>query len=473
VADLGALLRTSGFRRLFTVRVVSQAGDGVFQVGLATLFFFSPEQMTTAAGVAGAFAVLLVPFTVVGPFAGPLLDRWRRRQVLLVANLVRMVLTGVLAVVIATTGVGVAVYVLALVVLGVNRFLLSALSAGQPLVVPAPLLLTANSLTPTLGAVAAVTGATVGFVVGRLLPAGTVRNGWTLAGAAAVFGAAALLALRLGPGQLGPDRRRSDRPVGDGDRADGCDTPADPLGHHTSQHPTQKGRAPIDDRRPTPADARTDWTRTLGGDLRATSADLAAAARYLLARRTPGAALAVIGAQRFVYGANFLALVLLSRNLLSDPGDADAGLRTFALLAAVSFAGNGLAVLVTPLVHTDPARWVMVCLAVGATSQGVLATGPRLGAVVAAAVLLGVSVQGTKIAVDTIVQRDTHDQFRGRAFAVYDMTFNAAFVVAAGAAALVLPDTGWSAPVFVVLAAGYLVVALAYRTVPRPAVDVR
>ncbi|MCL2422412.1 MAG: MFS transporter, partial [Micrococcales bacterium] len=90
---------------------------------------------------------------------------------------------------------------------------------------------------------------------------------------------------------------------------------------------------------------------------------------------------------------------------------------------------------------------------------------------VAAAVLLGASIQGTKIAVDTIVQRDTHDAFRGRAFAVYDVTFNAAFVAAAAVAASVLPDTGWSAPVFAVLALGALAVAWAYRHVPRTPVD--
>ncbi len=425
IKDLGALLRTSGFRRLFTVRVVSQAGDGVFQVGLATLFFFSPERMTTAGGVAGAFAVLLLPFTVVGPFAGPLLDRWRRRQVLLVANLVRMVLTGVLAVVIATAGVNLTVYVLSLVILGVNRFLLSALSAGQPRVVPAPLLLTANSLTPTLGAVASVTGAAVGFVAGRLLPAGSVRNGWTLAAAAVIFGLAAVLALRLGADQLGPERA-DERPAG--------------------------------------------WP-ALAADLRATGTDLVAAARYLVARRTPGAAIGVIGAQRFVYGVNFLALVLLSRNLLADPADADAGLRTFGLLLAVSFVGNGLAVLVTPVVHVDPARWITLCLGLGAGSQVLLATGPSWPTVAASAVLLGASVQGTKIAVDTIVQRDTHDVFRGRAFALYDVTYNVTFVGAAGLATLVLPDTGWAAVAFAALAVGYVAVAVAYSRVGRLPVE--
>ena len=170
--DLRTLAVHAGFRKLFAVRLVSQCGDGMFQVGLATLFFFNPQNMATAGGVAAAFAVLLLPFTVVGPFAGPLLDRWRRRQVLLYGNALRVLLALVLAVLIGTTGVSTLVYVLALVTLGVNRFLLAALSAGLPRVVPRDQLLMANTLTPTLGAVSAVVGAVLGLLVGLVVPAG-------------------------------------------------------------------------------------------------------------------------------------------------------------------------------------------------------------------------------------------------------------------------------------------------------------
>ena len=109
LADLRVVAVHRDFRKLFAVRLVSQAGDGMFQAGLATLFFFSPERMATAADVAAAFAVLLLPFTVVGPFAGPLLDRWRRRQVLLLGNALRVLLALTLAVLMVTVGVGPAV----------------------------------------------------------------------------------------------------------------------------------------------------------------------------------------------------------------------------------------------------------------------------------------------------------------------------------------------------------------------------
>ena len=88
-ADLRALLRLPDFRRLLRVRLLSQLSDGVFQVALAAYVVFSPEKQATPGAVASAMAVLLLPYSLLGPFAGVLLDRWRRRQVLLYGNLLR------------------------------------------------------------------------------------------------------------------------------------------------------------------------------------------------------------------------------------------------------------------------------------------------------------------------------------------------------------------------------------------------
>ncbi len=41
------VLRGGNFRKLFAVRLVSQASDGAFQVGLASLVFFSTDRATT------------------------------------------------------------------------------------------------------------------------------------------------------------------------------------------------------------------------------------------------------------------------------------------------------------------------------------------------------------------------------------------------------------------------------------------
>ena len=129
------LLRGAPYRRLLAVRLTTQLGDGGFEVALASLFFFSPERATTAGGIALAFAVLTLPFTLVGPWAGVPLDRWSRRNTLVLGNLVRAALVLVVAALVATGQQGLPLYAVVLLCVSVNRFLLAALSAGLPHVV--------------------------------------------------------------------------------------------------------------------------------------------------------------------------------------------------------------------------------------------------------------------------------------------------------------------------------------------------
>jgi MFS family permease len=102
------LLRRGDFRRLLLTRLSSQFGDGVFQAALAGTVLFNPQSAADPIDVAAGFAVLLLPYSLVGPFAGVWLDRWSRRQVLLVANVVRAVLVLAVAALVlaAVQGVG-------------------------------------------------------------------------------------------------------------------------------------------------------------------------------------------------------------------------------------------------------------------------------------------------------------------------------------------------------------------------------
>ncbi|QAY69498.1 MFS transporter [Xylanimonas protaetiae] len=416
IQELRELLRLSGYRRLLTVRLVSQVADGMFQVGLASAWFFSPDAAGSAASVAGRYALMLAPFTIVGPFAGVFLDRWRRRQVLLLGNLARAAVTLAMAgVMLGLSPDHWGVLVLGLAALSVNRFLLAGLSAGLPNVVGGPLLLTANSITPTLGSGAAFLGGGIGFVVAWLLPPGRGADATALVCAAAVMTCGALAAGRLRRDQLGPEHPRS---------------------------------VPLRD------------------DLAVVVRDLAAGARYLAARRTPMQALAVMAAHRFLYGVVFIASILIARNLLSSPGDAAGGLANFAVILGLTAVGGAGAVVVTPVLsrYTGPQVWIALMLLLAAASQLLMTTTPARGVVLTGAALLGMAAQAAKIAVDTIVQRDTVDDVRGRAFALYDVMFNAAFVGAAVLAALFVPDSGWSRPLFVTLAVAYVLVAVVLWT---------
>src|SRR3954470_11235806 len=193
--DLRTVLAGRDFRRLLATRLVSQAGDGAFEVGLATLVFFSAEHATSATVAASAFAVAILPYTLVGPFAGVLLDRWRRRQILLVANLVRTVLVLGVAALVGSHQVGVTLYVAVLTCLAVNRFFLTALGAGLPHVVPRHELVMANAVSPTCGTLAALAGGGLAYLLRAQLPTGDPGDAVLLVAASAVYLVSALLAL--------------------------------------------------------------------------------------------------------------------------------------------------------------------------------------------------------------------------------------------------------------------------------------
>ncbi|WP_273168656.1 MFS transporter [Actinomyces israelii] len=414
-ADLRDLAAVPAFRTLLGVRLISQTGDGMVQAGLATLFFFRPQNMTDAAGVAAALIVMLLPFSVVGPFVGPFIDRWRRRQTLLVGNLVRASLIAATALHLGAAGIGPLVYVLVLAALGVNRFLLAVMSAGLPQIIGRERLLVANSIVPTLGGTATAAGAVLGLVLRLALPAGTAQDAGSLVVAVGLYALAAGAVTRLGGDELGPER----------------------------------------------IDRRTEVATALA----ATAGDLAAAVRYLVRRGTPGLALTTMALHRFVYGMELITLILMSRNLLAAPEDADAGLEVFGALMGAMVAGHGLAVVLTPLARerVAPSAWIVMCLVGGTAGQLVLVATHMRAAVAAGIFLFGVGVQGAKIAVDTIVQADTADAYRGRAFSIYDVLFNSAECAAAGAAVLVMPAVGWSRGVQAALIAFVWAVALVYR----------
>ncbi|NNH24511.1 hypothetical protein HLB09_15720, partial [Pseudokineococcus marinus] len=194
LAALPRLLRGRGLRRLLLVRLLSQSGDGAFQLGLAGLLLFSPERAPTPLAVAGLLALVLLPYTLVGPLVGTLLDRWWRRSVLVGAGAVRAVaVLATAGVVLAGPAVSDALLVPAvLVVLSVNRLVLAALGAGLPAVVAGRDLVLASAVVPTVGTLALALGAGAGTAV-RLGAGGARADGLVLVLAAALVAAQARL----------------------------------------------------------------------------------------------------------------------------------------------------------------------------------------------------------------------------------------------------------------------------------------
>jgi len=421
VGDLRAVAHERDFRRLFATRLVSQAADGAFQVALASLFFFAPERQTSASAVAGAFATLLLPYSLVGPFAGVLLDRWRRRQVLVRANVLRAVLVlGVAGLVLGEVN-GVGLYVAVLACLSVNRFFLAGLSAALPHVVHRSELVMANSVSTTSGTIIAILGGAVGVGIRLLLGEGRWTDAGIIALAAAAYLVSAAVAARMHRDLLGPDH----------------------LIPGATGEPPESARA-----------------------VRHVAVGLLSGARHVLQRRPAGFALAAIGGHRLGYGLSTIATILLCRNYFTEPSDVDAGIALLGAVFLASGIGFFLAAVLTPMVtlRLRKSTWMVVCFAGAGLVESLFVLWVAVPLMLAGAVVLGIAAQGAKICVDTIVQEAIEDAFRGRVFSFYDVLFNVAFVSAAAVAVLVVPPDGFSPLLYAGIAAGYLITALAYRT---------
>ncbi|GII63332.1 MFS transporter [Sphaerisporangium krabiense] len=418
VSDLRAVLRGRDFRRLFATRLVSQFSDGVFQFAVAGYAFFTPEKQTTAAEAAVAMAVLFLPYSILGPFAGVFIDRWSRRQILVIAPIVRGTLLGVAAVLVAAKAPDWCFYTAALAVLGVNRFFLSALSASLPHVVDSERLLVANAVTPTSGTVVTFIGAGAGYLLRLAFGAGQGGTALLLVSSGLIFGMSAFIAATMARSLLGPS---------------------------------------FD---PSLPQAREALRNVITG--------LVDGVRHIVHMRAPAAALGSMAAHRFFYGMTFVMTVMLYRFYFTT--DAEAGLSHLTGVLATSGIGFFMAAVITPWAteRFRPESWIPIMLATAGVLGLVLCLPFRQLGFLVAGFVLGVAGQSVKICTDTIVQRDVEDAYLGRVFAIYDMLFNGVFVIAAGVAALMLPANGKSYPVLVVAAIGYLLSALAYRLITAP-----
>ena len=412
----GGPLRLAGFRKLYAIRLAGQFGDGVFQASLAGAVLFNPERAAHASDIAAGFAVVLLPYSLIGPFAGVLIDRWWRQRILLVANALRAVAVLAVAGEIAAGLEGVPFYATALISVSLNRFVLSSLSASLPHTVDPPTIVGANALSTTSGAIAATAGGALAIGLRSLVDASGGNTGYGVIAAAAAlpYLVAAVAATRFRAPDLGPD------------------------------------------------DVERTERETLGAVLRG----LRAGGRHIRERRPVALALVAIGGHRFCYGISVVCTLLLYRNYFHDDGLLRAGLAGLGQVVVLVALGGALAALVTPSIsrRSGLVRFPAALLGLAAVAQagfGLLFT--KLS-ILLAAFVLGFVAQAVKISVDTTVQRGIDDAFRGRVFSLYDTLFNLTFVGAATVTAFALPANGRTVSGVIAVSAGYLLTCLWYLT---------
>jgi hypothetical protein len=418
--NLRALFAGAGFRRLLAARLTSQFGDGLFQAALAGSVLFNPAQQSSPVRIATGFAVLLVPFSLLGPFVGVFLDRWSRREIISVANLIRGALALVGATVMGVAGPSGPFFACAMLIAAVNRFFLAGLSAALPHVVDEPLLVTGNAASSTLGTVAYSLGlGTTALALHTVLRPD--EHGYAVLGATGALGyllAAAITRLSYSRPALGPD---------DADRTSG----------------------------------------PILAEVASVVRGMVAGVRHLAGRRPVALAMGVQAISRTLYGVLSLSTLLLySRYFYASYSAAIGGLGEVVVLGSL---GAVAAAFITPLFtrHIGGRAWIIAVTVLLGVAIPPLALPFVPALLVVATFVANVTSQSVKIVVDTNVQVHCAENFRGRVFSVEDTLFNLLFVIGLFAAAVTVPPTGHSVAAICTVAGGYLVVAAGYAWLTR------
>ncbi|MGH3683981.1 MAG: MFS transporter [Pseudonocardiaceae bacterium] len=411
------LLGTHGFGRLLASRFAAQWGDGLFQAGLGGAVLFNPERQANPMAIAAGLAVLLLPYSLVGPFAGALLDRWDRRRVLIVANLLRGLPIGLVALAVGVGVAGAPLYLGALLVTGLSRFVLAGMSAGLPHVVPPGHLVQANALAATVGSAMTVLGGMCAIGLRGLVGTGNVGSAWVTGSAMLGSLAAAMIATSLPRGRLGPDRVH------------------------------EPGRT----------------TRAVVGGLRA---GLTAAAQV----PSVAAGLVALVAHRLSFGIATLVTLLLYRNSFTSHGPFRAGLIGVGECLAAGAAGLLLAAVLTPplVARFGRRRTIRGALITAGSAIVILGLPMIIPTMLAAAFALSTAGHVVKLSLDATVQADVGDDTRGRVFALYDTVFNVGYVLAVTLAAPIIPPNGRSPELLLIAATAYLIAAALYPLIDRP-----
>ena len=381
------LLRSKpDFALLMAVQFCALGGDGLVQTALAKYIAFggqrgfdlenarSPDELLRIA------LFLMVPYTIVSPFLGVVIDRWDRRRVLLLANGLRAAVLGVIALV-GTTAVGeVPLFLAFLFTLMSTRAVLATKSAALPATLDDTSLLPGNAVSQLGGALVQLAGVGVAFVAAGFVSVEVIVLAGTLVYA---LGAAVALALR----HVGEVRN--------------------PL--------------------------------SLGAEVARVARNIAAGVREVSHRPKAGASITTYFWLRYLWSFTLVGIGFVARDLLA--GD--------DLVIAVLIGGGGAAGAALGFLASSPlarrtrttAHLVLGSSTVAGASVAVLG-GLRLSIAFALlAFFLGLGFFLAKITLDTMVQEALGDDFRGRAFSLYDIAYNLAWVLAAAAMKLLWAES--------------------------------
>jgi MFS family permease len=400
----------SRLNRILTVRWSGQLTDGLFQSALASFVLFSPERAPDAVSAALAFAVVLLPYSLIGPYVGTFLDRFSRQRIIRNCNYIRAINLLIIAYLVNIGSTGIILTIFVLLAFGVNRLILAGLSAGLPLLVKKEELIAANALAVTGGTIWVVIGGGIGIAAKNFVSqnyGADFADSMVILLASFGFTVAALSCFRLEKMEIGPLPHEQ------------------PYENH-------------------------GFKEVLEG------------LKILKLHPDTLRGITAVAMQRSGITALTLMALLLERNTFNDPLDPDAGLAGFGMALAIAGIGIGLGAIISPygVLKFGRHRWMRLLMFGCIPPLLIYAYQVNEFTMIGSAFLVGLCGQGIKVTNDALVQSKIKDEYRGRVFAFYDITVNAGIVTGAIGAALLLPDNGVTSILPIIIAIIYLFAAL-------------
>ena len=174
-------------------------------------------------------------------------------------------------------------------------------------------------------------------------------------------------------------------------------------------------------------------------------------------------------AQRLAYGFAAVTTICCAATTSPTTPTSTPGCAPSRSCSAPPASASSVGAIVTPLAtrRLGIRRWVALGLVASAVVELVFGLPYTLPMLAVGGALLGACAQAIRVCVDTVVQRSVLDEFRGRVFAIYDVLYNVAFVLAAVVAAALIPADGRSPASLVVVAVAYLAVTAWWLRVSR------
>ena len=386
--------------------------DGIFQSALASFVLFSPERQANALSAALAFAVVLLPYSVIGPFVGTILDRISRQRAIAYSNLIRAVTLILVAFLIFQGRTGVELTIFILIAFGVNRLILAGLSAGIPLMIESKSLISANALAVTGGSVWVVLGGGIGLGLRRLINGVATADhadGYIILAGAVCYLLAVLFASTLKKKEIGP------------------------LDHEIKSASFSQGLI-----------------------------EMREGFKFLRQHVDAARGIAAVAIHRGGITAMTLIALLLERNTFHDPADSEAGLAGLSFTLSLAACGFVVGAVIAPygVRKVGRHRWMRFSLLASASGPLFIIFVRTPITLAIAAIITALFGQSLKVTNDALVQSKIDDIYRGRVFSVYDVVVNGAIVSGAVIAAVLLPDTGDSFLVPLLVAAAYLIAGL-------------